>query len=348
MFSQKYSKIIISIAFFIVLDLILFGLNYYSTSQFEIDTKNINRAGELRMLSQQLTKSLLTLQSETKIGAPTQSSLSELQDSSAFFDQNLALLQTHFAPESSASSENAIASNLKKITKEWASWTNSLNDLKTESLPQAELIELASTKLNTKNVYLLALSDDLIKSISLKAKAQNNSIELVLLCVLLLAVLNFIYIVFIFIKELERRDKEVEATDIQKNRILSAVNEGLLLIKPDGKIAKEMSNSIHRHFGKTVTANTAFISLFDGHLSEKSKGNLLNYIQLSLDSNTNLNTLKQLHPLKEIKLLMNGHSKYLSFDFAPIIEQNRVAELLVTVTDVSEINRIKSQLNAST
>ncbi len=346
MFNQKYTKIILSISGFIILDLILFGLNYYATERFESDTKSINRASELRMLSQQLTKSLLTLQIELRSGVPTQSSLSELTGSTEQFDENV---QYFLSPTFTKSTDNdrgaLIALNVKKIHKEWLIWKNELNPLLKEINATSESIDFAATKLNTKNIYLLALCDDLIKEIEANATRQSIRLKIILYSILFFAVLNFLYIVFIFIKQLENSDNEIEISHIQKNRILSAVNEGLLLIKPDGRIAKEMSNSIHRHFGKTILSDIFFIDLFDGHLSASEKDKVFKYINLNLKNASSVNILKQLHPLKEVKLLINGNYKYLSFDFIQIIEHNAVAELLVTVTDITDIAKMKSKLS---
>jgi two-component system, chemotaxis family, sensor kinase CheA len=348
MFSQKYKKIILSISIFILLDLILFGLNYYSSNQFEINTKIINQTSELRMLSQQLTKSLLTLQNENKIGAPTQSSLSELHESSEHFDENIRFLTAQWvdAKVKSNSEDTAplAAMQVQKINKEWRQWKEGLSPLLKETSPASEAIDFAVTKLNTKNVYMLALCDDLIQDIDLKASQQNSRTKLYSLIILMLAILIFLYIIYIFSKELSRSDNEIDFSNTQKNRILSAVNEGLLLIKPDGKIAAEMSSSVHRHLGRKIHSDMLFVDLFDEHLSDIEKTNLFKYLNLNLNISTSVNILKQLHPLKEIKLLINGHPKYLSFHFAQIIEHQRVAELLVTVTDVTDMVNLKSKL----
>lgn len=351
MLSQKYKKIILSISFFILLDLILFGLNYYSSNQFEINTKIINQTSELRMLSQQLTKSLLTLQNENKIGTPTQSSLSELHESSEHFDENIRFLIAQLVDDKSKSSSDNNASStamqLQKINKEWRVWKDGLSPLLKEASPAIESIDFAVTKLNTKNVYMLALCDDLIQDIDLKASQQNSRTKLYSLIILILAILIFLYIIYIFTKELSRSDSEIDFSNTQKNRILSAVNEGLLLIKPDGKIAAEMSSSVHRHLGRKIYNNMLFVDLFDEHLSDSEKEKIFKYIHLNLNISTSVNILKQLHPLKEIRLLINGNYKYLSFNFAQIIENQRVAELLVTVTDITDMANLKSKLTLS-
>ena len=57
----KYRDLVIAIALFLILDLGVLVLNFFASTLIETDAARINIASELRMLSQQMTKSLLTM-----------------------------------------------------------------------------------------------------------------------------------------------------------------------------------------------------------------------------------------------------------------------------------------------
>ncbi len=86
----KYRDLLFAILLFIILDL---GINFYASTQLERDASRINSAGELRMLTQQITKSVLTLQIEMKSGMPTQTSMAQLGQGHAGFVSSLAAIK---------------------------------------------------------------------------------------------------------------------------------------------------------------------------------------------------------------------------------------------------------------
>ena len=57
----KYRDLVIAIALFLILDLGVLVLNFFASTLIETGAARINIASELRMLSQQMTKPLLTM-----------------------------------------------------------------------------------------------------------------------------------------------------------------------------------------------------------------------------------------------------------------------------------------------
>lgn len=88
----KYRDLLIAILLFVVLDLGILLFNFYASVQLERDAARINSAGELRMLTQQITKSLLTLQVERGSDMPIQTSMAQLDQGHAGFNQALTAL----------------------------------------------------------------------------------------------------------------------------------------------------------------------------------------------------------------------------------------------------------------
>src|SRR5205807_494510 len=75
----KYREIVLAVAFFLVFDLAVLVLNFYISFQISEDALAINLAGRQRMLSQRMTKALLTAESDFEHGLPETTALEELK-----------------------------------------------------------------------------------------------------------------------------------------------------------------------------------------------------------------------------------------------------------------------------
>src|SRR5215469_12254913 len=87
----KYRKIIFAVILFMVADSIVIGINFYNTYKADESAVSINLSGRQRMMSQRMTKALLTLdrslEEENKEGV--RSSLNELTMTVRRFDRTL-------------------------------------------------------------------------------------------------------------------------------------------------------------------------------------------------------------------------------------------------------------------
>lgn len=83
---KKYRQIVWAIAAFLVFDLGVLVLNFYTSFQISSDAVAINLAGRERMLSQRMTKSLLTIQLNMLQGTPIIEPLKELKSTAELFD----------------------------------------------------------------------------------------------------------------------------------------------------------------------------------------------------------------------------------------------------------------------
>ena len=88
----KYRDLVFAIALFLVLDLGILMFNFYTSREIEREAGRINTAGELRMLTQQMTKSLLSMHLEVKTGLPIQTSMAQLSEAHGQFERGLARL----------------------------------------------------------------------------------------------------------------------------------------------------------------------------------------------------------------------------------------------------------------
>ena len=89
----KYRDLVVAIALFLVLDLGILVFNVYTSREIGREAARINTAGELRMLTQQMTKSLLTMHLEIKTGVPIQTSMAQLSEAHQQFGRGLQALR---------------------------------------------------------------------------------------------------------------------------------------------------------------------------------------------------------------------------------------------------------------
>ena len=76
----KYRDLVLAIALFLVIDLGVLVFNYQSSRLLEVDTGRINLASDMRVLSQQLAKAVLTLKQESLSEQPTQTSVAQISE----------------------------------------------------------------------------------------------------------------------------------------------------------------------------------------------------------------------------------------------------------------------------
>ena len=83
----KYREIIIAVAFFLLFDLGVLVLNFYTSFKIDQDTVAINLAGRQRYVSQRIARTLLELDAARAAGQPYRSeTLAELRAGAKIFD----------------------------------------------------------------------------------------------------------------------------------------------------------------------------------------------------------------------------------------------------------------------
>ena len=163
----KYTGLLLAIILFLVIDIGVLAFNVIASHEIEQDASEINIAGELRMVSQQLAKSTLTLEDEVRDNLQTQTSLAQILEASDEFDEALATLEQSrrgfFADllgDSEAREERSRL--LKELAAEWRPLGGEVRKMleKKDSLT-VEDIQPVSNKSVARNLKLLQLSDDL-------------------------------------------------------------------------------------------------------------------------------------------------------------------------------------------
>jgi len=348
----KYRDLMFAIALFIVLDLGILLFNFFASSQLERDTGRINAAGELRMLTQQITKAVLTLQAERKSEMPTQTSMAQLGQGHAGFERSLAAIQSSMGTDIEFQAfglDRAVLSDsAAKVEKEWRPLGEALRPLLVPGDVALEDVEIAVNKAVARNLRLMSLCDDLAQVIESAAKAKANRMRQIQLIAIVLALLNFVYIVFKFLRRLNASDRIAESARRETEDILKTVTEGLLLVHADGTLGSQFSASVPRLFLRDVKPGDDFIRLLDDMLDTSRAQEARHFLKLMFDPKVKPALLGQLDPLREVPIRLPADSRetarYLTFQMTQVRQDGAVKELLVTVFDATQKVQLEREL----
>lgn len=351
----KYRDLLLAIFLFVVLDLGILFFNYAASLELERDARRINAAGELRMLTQQMTKALLTLQAEQHAQLPIQTSMAQIKQGHAGFERALTdlkqslelrtdLIGAEFKPE-------ALSQLLGRVTHEWQPLNESLASVIASETPQADDTDLAVTKAVARNVRLMALCDDLAQGVEAAANFKTGRMRQIQVGAIVLALLNFVYIALKFLRRLHASDALADAARRETEDILQTVSEGLMLVHADGTVGRQLSASVHRLFMRRVVPGMRFEALLQDVLEPTRLQEAQSYLSLLLDPRVKPALLAQLDPLREVPILAPPGSqqsdRVLSFQITQVLDAGSIKELLVTVFDMTQQVQLRSALAAS-
>jgi two-component system, chemotaxis family, sensor kinase CheA len=351
----KYRDLLFAILLFIILDVGILLFNFFASTQLERDASRINSAGELRMLSQQITKSLLTLQMEKNSQMPIQSSMAQLGQGHAGFVKSLAAIKGSMGQDIEFTTFGLNPDDLRdatrKLEKEWRPLDEAVQPVIAVVEPGVEEVEIAVNKAVARNVRLMALCDDLARGIEAAANTKTTRMRQIQLLAIVLALINFVYIVFKFLRRLNASDQVAEAARRETEDILKTVTEGLLLVRADGTLGGQFSASVPKLFMRKVRPGDDFRSLLEVMLSPERASEARSYLDLMFDPKVKPALLRQLDPLRDVEVSPPAGSrasvKFLSFQMTQVRENGMVKELLVTVFDVTHKVLLERELAAT-
>ena len=351
----KYRDLVIAIGLFLVLDLGVLTVSVYTSRQIEIDTAQINAGGDLRMYSQQLTKALLTLQSETAAGLPNQTSMAQIAESHEAF--RAALLRLKQAADSDRwagalgeqdGSGTKTQQLLDKIEAYWGPMDEVVVPLRASPDPAAGDVEIAATKFVARNLRLMYLADDLARHLEATAIARASLLRRIQFIAILLALLNFVFIVVKFVRRLRASDRAAEAARAEVAQILGTMHEGVFLVTRDGHIGGQRSASLDALFGRRLRPGEDFREMLRALVAPAEFETAQQYIDLLFTDRIKASLMEQLNPLREVEVTASQsppqRATYLDFEFEQVREAGKVSALLVTVFDVSERIRLARAL----
>lgn len=353
----KYREIIIAVALFLLFDLGVLVLNFYTSFQIAEDALGVNLSGRQRMLSQRTAKSLLAVDAARSKGLPADKDLAELQGAVRLFDVSLKGFQNGATVPGgdgkpvflrAAEGDKALGI-LKKAQDIWTPYQARLAPVLAGNATEPQLQE-AVDYAKANNLKLLGLMNELTTALEAVASDRATALRMVQTIGIALALLNFAFILFKFLRRLNTSDAAIEAATEENREILASVREGLFLLTPEHRLGSQLSHSTHVLFGKTLVPGQNFFEVLSTLASPKALTDARDYVELLFSPHVKEQLVQGINPLAEVELTVRNRmgqdsKRYLSFHFNRVHEGNSVRHLLVTVQDITQKVELQAKLS---
>jgi two-component system chemotaxis sensor kinase CheA len=354
----KYREIIIAVAFFLLFDLGVLVLNFYTSFKIDQDTVAINLSGRQRYVSQRVARTLLELDAMRVSGAPYRAdTLAELRAGAKIFQvSQLAFREGGTIPGGDGKPVylEPVVSNRgreleEKVELLWKPYFELLQPLLAgDNFTQTELAAaLAYSQAN--NIKLLGAANDFVTETQQIGASRASVLRMVQTGGIVLALLNFAFILFKFLRRLKTSDAAIEAATEENREILASVREGLFLLTPQHQLGSQLSRSTHALFGKTLAPGQNFFYQLSTLVSDKALTDARDYVELLFSPHVKEQLIQGINPLSEVELTVRNRlgqdtKRYLSFHFNRVQDGATVRHLLVTVQDITQKVELQARL----
>lgn len=359
----KYRGILISVALFILLDASVMILNFYVSFEISADAVGINLAGRQRMLSQRMAKTLYVLNSESADSKEFSAAIAELKSSEALFDETLRAF-TSGGEAHNANKELIILPQVKSVESQktlkeasdiWLPYKAAIDQLLGDVQAKRDYVSSLAAALKQaklKNIALLGYMNDLTVDLEKVASSKATRLRIIQTIGISLAVINFLFIMLHFLRQLRDSDAVLEQARKETTEILQTVNEGLFLVDENLTIGNQYSKQLLDILGVQDIAGQNFQTLLENIISEKDAETARGFIELLFDKKVKAKLIGDLNPLNLIEVNIAQASggfltKYLQFSFARAQQEGEISHVLVTVLDVTEKVRLEKALAES-
>jgi two-component system chemotaxis sensor kinase CheA len=354
----KYREIIIAVAFFLLFDLGVLVLNFYTSFKIDQDTVAINLAGRQRYVSQRIARTLLELDAARTADKPYKpETLAELRNGTRLWNaSHLAFRDGGVVPGGDGKPvflEAVTSPRGRQLEAEmdalWKPYFDKLQPLGNDAFTPAQLAEaLAYSQAN--NIKLLTVANDFVTETQQIGASRAETLRMVQTGGILLALLNFAFILFKFLGRLQTSDAAIDAANEENREILTSVREGLFLLTHDCHLGSQLSQSAHLLFGRKLAPGDDFFALLQPLVSEKALTDARDYVQLLFAPHVKEALVQGINPLSEVEVAIKNRlgqdaRRFLSFHFNRVQEGGAVRHLLVTVQDITARMELEAKLH---
>lgn len=345
----KYREIIIAVALFLVFDISVLALNFYTSFQIDQDAIEINLSGRQRVVSQRVARTLLELEAARAAGKPySATTIEELSNGAKIFQRSMVAFHeggivpggdgkpVGLEPVSSARGEELQA----RVEALWNPYYALLQPIITKTNFTPDELAAALSYSQANNLTLLALANDFVTETQAIGASRASRLRMIQTIGILLSLLNFAYTVFASLRHLFENDRKVEAAQKETAEILSTVKEGLFLLDPEFRIGSQYSQSLKSVLGRHVEAGTDFRMLLRGMVPSSIFTLACDYIDLLFGDRVKESLIGDLNPLTVIEVTVPGDNgvierRFLTLQFNRVWVEGKISHLLVTVFDVT-------------
>ncbi len=364
----KYRGIIISIALFLLLDASVLLFNFYVSFEIADDAVGVNLAGRQRMLSQRMAKTLFVLDASHDDPQGFKTAFDELQLSKHLFDETLTAFSNGGVVRGAGREVVTLEPVTNRLGRDslhntlalWQPYKNAIekfsNDVEQNVATDGSLAgAVAMARLH--NLPILTSMNDLTLSLEQVAASKATRLRIIQTVGISLAIINFLFIMLHFLRQLRDSDKVIEKARRETTEILETVNEGLFLIDKDLIIGEQHSARLLEVLGQQEFAGKSLQVLLENIVSAKDAETARGFIELLFDANVKEKLIGDLNPLNLVEVNIaqdNGGvlTKHLQFSFARAYQKNDddvqiISHVLVTVLDITAQVKLERALNES-
>lgn len=356
----KYRTIVISIALFLLLDLSVLVLNFVVSSEIKGDAVKVNLAGRQRMLSQRAAKVALQIEARRIAGLPVEAELKELRGAFKVFDETLLAFRSGGSTASGSGDPISIEAiddiRAQAILAEaetlWAPYRSVIRKVvEAQSPSNAEVTEMARNA-EASNLGLLKLMNDLTTRVEELAASKATMLRSIQLGGISLATINFLVILFHFIRHLHENDRALERARRETEDILRTTTEGMFLLDSERNIGSQHSHALADILGVDEPAGKNLLEILKPLVSDKTLATAAEYIDLLLNHDVKEKLVVSLNPLDRVEIADpskggQAQSRFLQFHFNRVMEAGKVTHLLVTANNITRRVRLEEELKAS-
>lgn len=354
----KYREIIIAVAFFLLFDLGVLVLNFYTSFKIDQDTVTINLSGRQRYVSQRVARTLLELDAMRAAGLFYKpETLAELRSGAKIFQiSQVAFREGGTIPGGdgkpvylhpvTSSRGRELEDKVEVLWKPYFALLQPL--LSGDNFTQQELAAALAYS-QAHNSELLSAANDFVTETQQIGASRASVLRMVQTGGIVLALLNFAFILFKFLRRLKTSDAAIEAATEENREILASVREGLFLLTPGHQLGSQLSRSTHALFGKTLAPGQNFFEVLSTMVSLKALTDARDYVELLFSPHVKEQLVQGINPLSEVELTVANRlgqqtTRYLSFHFNRVQDGATVRHLLVTVQDITQKVELQARL----
>lgn len=346
----KYRFLVVSITLFLIFDLGVLILNFYTSGKLAQQAELINLAAQQRTLTQQMSKSTLYIKAQKLQSWVYQSGLDELKEHYTRFSSTLDVLnnggemtsfETGMPTTIHAVSSVEGLQILAKTNTLWAKFETVLNPLMVDVLITDEEIQPASAFIANNNLKLYQFTDELTEHFKQATERQTNFLRSAQVIGITLATINFFIILFHFLRQLNGMDRRVQLKQHESDQILATINEGVFLLNDDMRMGGQHSKQLVNIFGIKKFSGRKLSRFLREFFPKKVVNTAMDFIQLYFKDHIEPELINDINPLKQVEVSIvdsdgDSHKKYLNFSFARL-DQNtgEPKRVLVTIKDVT-------------
>lgn len=345
----KYREIILAVALFLVFDISVLVLNFYTSFQIDQDAVAINLSGRQRYVSQRVARTLLELDAARSAGRTAdRATLEELRAAAKIFQTSMVAFRqggmvpggdgkpVQLEPVDSARGR-ALQAQVEAIWNPYQALLQPMlanNDFTLQQLAAA----LAYSQAN--NLKLLTVANDFVTETQAIGASRASRLRMIQTVGILLSLLNFAYTVFASLRQLFANDRKVEMAQQEIREILNTVKEGLFLLDPQFRIGSQFSASLGEMLGRQVEVGADFRTILRGMVPEADFAVACDYIDLLFGDHVKESLIGDLNPLTCIAVNVPGDNRsagrrFLTLQFNRVMAEGKISHLLVTVFDVT-------------